>query len=183
MIKTRTNTKGKLMDYNNGQNNWPPNVPPMQGQPNPNMQGQQVPPQVPPQYPNQDPRYQEYLQYEQAREKKANTLCIISLILGVAGVFVIPAISAISGTLFNVDPTSSEAMQELVRTANLIPSFSSGLCTLAALVLMIIARVNYPTNKFAKVLMWIYIVVIAIYVILVITAIVACVWLLNQCIP
>lgn len=175
MIKTRTNTKGKLMDYNNGQNNWQPNVPPMQNQQNPMMQNQQAL--------SQTQMYQTYVQQEMERDKKANTLCIISLILAAAGVFIIPAISAATGSFFTVDPSSSEVMQEIVETANLFPAFGSGFCTLAALVLMIIARVNYPKNKFAKILMWVYITAIAVEVLITIALIVTCIYFLNQCIP
>lgn len=74
-------------------------------------------------------------------------------------------------------------MQEIVETANLFPAFGSGFCTLAALVLMIIARVNYPKNKFAKILMWVYITAIAVEVLITIALIVTCIYFLNQCIP
>lgn len=47
-------------------------------------------------------------------------------------------------------------------------------CSLAGLVLMIIARVKYPKNTFAKVLMWLYIIGIIISTILMIAVFVMC---------
>lgn len=89
-------------------------------------------------------------------KKNANRLCIISLVL---------YLSPIIWGLFNS------------RGFGLI----SGACSIAAIVLMIVARVKYPKNTFAKVLMWIY---IAFFILGVITLILAWIFLIeiiNSC--
>ena len=98
------------------------------------------------------------LEKDKEDEKNANLLCVISLILyfgsgTISGIFAV--LSSVSGTY--------------------ISSFT-GLCPLAGIVLMIIARVKYPKNKFAKILMWIYIILTLISIIAVIIVIAACVY-------
>ena len=118
-----------------------------------------------------DNNYMQYLQYqEQQDKKKANILCTLSLILGFLGTIVLPVILAGAESWFDADSASSEFISELLATANMIPFFLTGMCTLTGIVLMIIARVKYPRSTYAKVVMWIYIVGIIIYVILVIIA-------------
>ena len=73
-------------------------------------------------------------------ESEARTFAILSLVLYFAGTFAVEAISFVL-------PSS-------LRT---LISGLGGLCPLAGIVIMIIGRVNYPTNKFLKVVMWIII--------------------------
>ena len=95
-------------------------------------------------------------------DKKANLLCTISLILGFG-----------SGMIYAI---LSSIFKELE------PFFSSiySLCPLASLVFMIIARVKYPNNKFAKVLMWIYIILTILGIIAFIVFAVACFIMCNS---
>ncbi len=84
---------------------------------------------------------------------KANTLCIISLALIFGGPIINYLLNLMIGTNKSIGILGSAA-------------------STAAFVLMIIARVKYPNNTFAKVLMWIYIALAVIGIILVIIAIV-----------
>ncbi len=89
-------------------------------------------------------------------KKNANRLCIISLVL---------YLSPLIWGLFNS------------RVSRLI----SGACSIAAIVLMIVARVKYPKNTFAKVLMWIYIAFIILGVITLILAWIFLIEMINSC--
>ncbi len=80
--------------------------------------------------------------------KKANKLCIWSLILYFA--------APILFVLFDV------IIALLLKDSNMIGiSAFSVLCRIAGFVLMIVAKIKYPKNKFANILMWIYIGLIA----------------------
>ncbi len=89
-------------------------------------------------------------------DKEAKKLCIASLICMYAA-------SPIAGVLGYCVPP-------------LAPLFGTcaGLSPIAAIVLMIMARVKYPKNKFAKILMWIYIVQIILALLLFIILVVVC---------
>lgn len=88
--------------------------------------------------------------------KEAQKLCIASLICMYAG-------STISAVLSFIVPV-------------LAPLFGTcaGLSPIAAIVLMIMARIKYPNNKFAKILMWVYIAQIILAILLFIIIVVAC---------
>ncbi len=77
--------------------------------------------------------------------KKANQLCIISLLL----YFVAPLALGIVGILLDV----------LFKSEILTTGFTGlgSVARIAAFVIVIVARVKYPTSKFAKVLLWVYI--------------------------
>ena len=81
--------------------------------------------------------------------KNANLLCIISLICGFG-----PSIITALFKLLGIPDVLSNIFM-----------YSDGFLTLAGIVLMIIDRVNYPQSKFAKVVMWIYIVLLILFVI------------------
>ncbi len=89
-------------------------------------------------------------QKEEFDNSQANLLCTISVILtyGVGIICCIPGLSIL---------------------AEITP-----FCSLAGLVLMIVARVKYPKNIFAKVLMWLYIATVIIYIVLMVAIIIAC---------
>ena len=89
-------------------------------------------------------------------EKNANLLCVISLILYFGS-------SAISGLLYSISSISGSYVANI-----------GGLCPLAGIVLMIIARVKYPKNKFAKVLMWVYIIFTLLAIVGAIIVVAAC---------
>ncbi len=95
--------------------------------------------------------------------KNANLLCIISLIL-------------MYGASFGIRYTSSLVTNNVgIRS---ILNLISSLCPLASIALMIVARVKYPSSKFAKVLMWLYIGTVIVgftaYILLVIVLIATC---------
>lgn len=99
-------------------------------------------------------------------------LCIIALVL----LFIpLPAIMFISGVSSLFSDESPEHFYNI--TYSLLT-----LCPLAGIVLMIIARVKYPQSRFAKVVMWIFIVTISISVILTIIAVVSCMIACNECV-
>lgn len=77
--------------------------------------------------------------------KKANQLCTISLLL----YFVAPFALGILGILLDF----------LFKSEALATGFAGlgSVARIAAFVMAIVARVKYPTSKFAKVLLWIYI--------------------------
>lgn len=94
-------------------------------------------------------------------KKKVKNLCIWSLLFG----FLFPR------CMFLVpDSTPGEIISTI-----------SGLCSLAGLVLMVVARIKYPNSKFAKVVMWIYILSFILYVIFMIFIIVLCYETLRSC--
>ncbi len=73
--------------------------------------------------------------------EQANRLCIISLILYFGSSLIAGIINFVIG-----DSGLSNAITSL-----------AALGPLAGIILMIVAKVKYPDNKFAKVLMWVYI--------------------------
>lgn len=90
---------------------------------------------------------------EQIEENnKANILCILSLLFTYG----------LNIPLF------------LYGSSDSILSDFSGLSTLIGLILMSIARVKYPNNKFAKIIMWIYIISIVGIITLLIVTIITC---------
>ena len=91
------------------------------------------------------------LETEEER-KSAHTLCILSLVLYFGASIIGAILSLVAEPLAALSPLSN----------------------LAGIVLMIVARVKYPNNTFAKVLMWVYISLIAISIILIVVIVVAC---------
>ena len=89
-------------------------------------------------------------------DSRANTLCVISLILTYF-------ISIPFGILEAISPSLKHAFDGII-----------GLGPIVGFILMIIARVKYPNSKFAKVLMWIYIISIIVWIILTILVLIAC---------
>ena len=109
------------------------------------------------------------------RRKKATILCIISLVCQFApelitGVF--------SGILESVDELASNSSLEPL---TYVFSLLTGGTYIASWVLMIIARVKYKESKFAKVLMWVYIGILAASVIAIILVIAMCAYMLKDC--
>lgn len=109
------------------------------------------------------------------RRKKANILCIISLVCQfapeiISGVF--------SGILQSVDDFASNSSLEPL---TYVSSMIVGGTYIASWVLMIIARVKYKESKFAKVLMWVYIGILAASIIAIILVVAMCAYLLKDC--
>lgn len=106
---------------------------------------------------------------------QANVLCTISLLL----YFVLPIFSIVIAYIMAVFKEDMSPVVSLV--FNLMLSVSS-MGRLAAYVLMIIARVKYPTSKYAKVVMWIYIILLVIELIVAAILIIACGFAIGSCI-
>jgi len=109
------------------------------------------------------------------RRKKATILCIISLVCQfapeiISGVF--------SGVLNSLDELTSNSSLEPITYAF---SLLTGGTYIASWVLMIIARVKYKESKFAKVLMWVYIGILAASVIALVLIIAMCAYMLKDC--
>lgn len=100
-------------------------------------------------------------------DKKANKLCIISLVLKY-----VPSI--IIGGVYGASVDSSNSI------ANAL-TLLLGLGPLAALILMIYVRVKYPKNTFGKVLMWLYIIEIVFSLIALVIIMITCAGILNSC--
>ena len=107
---------------------------------------------------------------------KANMYCVASLLC----TFVIPlATMMVSGVLVNVfvsvdNDTTTSLLSSAVSTI-------SGLSHLAGWVLMIITRVRFPKNKFGKVLMIVYLSLLALVVIGIVVLIISCIKCLQDC--
>ena len=91
------------------------------------------------------------LTYEE--NKKANLLCVVSLVLMFAPLLLYCAGLEIADTYLNIDFTGSFAHLCICMSQLFV-----GGCAIASLVVMIYVRVKYPQNTFGKVIMWLYIV-------------------------
>ncbi len=111
-----------------------------------------------------------------ARKKKANLFCFISL-----GLHFIPALisGVLTGIVEGVAKTADIGSVSDILSASI--SFLVGGSYIASWVLMIITRVKYKESKFAKVLMWVYIGILAASVLVVILIIAMCAYMLKDC--
>ena len=109
-------------------------------------------------------------------KKAAEKLCIISLICMYAG-------PAVFGAMFyGLEYLGESLGSEVVQYLSLIPGILYCASWVAAIVLMIMARVKYPKNTFAKVLMWIYIGQAILSVIAVILFVILCAASVSYCV-
>lgn len=125
--------------------------------------------QQPVQYPA--PYFEGTAQEMKERNKKANILCIISLVLRVAP-YVLTTITGTFNRLFeNVDLSSISQMSNMATLA--ISAATSG-TYIASWVLVIIAKVKFKESKFAKILLIIYICELVLTVIAVVVLVIWC---------
>lgn len=168
-------------------------VQPMQQQFQPQMQQpiaqqpiQQAQPMQQPSYqqaPVQQPSYQQPSYQQPAysgvapdaeaerKNKLATRLCIISLILNVGGT---TAVGVVAGILSELGSDFTDALS----------TACTGLISatyIASIVLMIIARVKSKKNTFGKVLMWVYIAEVALYIIAIILIVIFAAALIASC--
>ena len=140
----------------------------------PNQYGQQSYPNNPQGYPV-DPQFdKKYISPED--NQKANIMCVISLVCH----FIVPFL----GSFLLGGMTSSFSETNDVSAGSTITSLFSLIVScsyLASWVLMIIVRVKYKNNTFGKVIMWIYIILLALGIIAVIILIVTCVNIIREC--
>ena len=115
-----------------------------------------------------------YTLEEQAkRRKQANILCIISLVLQVA--------PEVLTSVFSGMVESLGDMSDVAEPITYGFSLLAGGTYIASWVLMIIARVKYKESKFAKILMWVYIGLLAAGVITLVIIIAMCAYMLKDC--
>lgn len=113
-------------------------------------------------------------------DKNANTLCIVSIICYVAVPIIGGIISSLTnGSIYNY--TDYDSITKGMDIFTCIIGSISALSGLAAWVLMIIARVKYPKNVFAKVLMWVYIGMLALEILAILIIVIACGAMLSTC--
>lgn len=111
-----------------------------------------------------------------ARKKKANILCFISL-----GLHFVPEIISGIFTAIMESISKSAGSSDITSTISMIMASLVSGTYIASWVFMIIARVKYKESKFAKVLMWVYIGILALYVIAAIVVIATCAYILKDC--
>ena len=165
-----------------------PPVDPQMGQP-----VQQPVYQQPVQQPVYQPAYQPQPQYVQGnkatlgiqqadlytpaeqseRRKKATVLCVISLVCQFAPELITGVFSGIAESLDDL----SSSLEPLTYATSMVALGTY----VASWVLMIIARVKYKESKFAKVLMWVYIGILAASVIAIVLVIAMCAYMLKDC--
>lgn len=181
------------MENNNNINNVQP-----QAQPQPAPGPVQQPVYQQPVYPQ--PVYQEPYQYqgpaynipqlqvdpliqkpvptaeERANRRVANILCFISIALKVIPYFLYGTLSGATNAFDGLDQDSYEAMEVLIS----IVAGGLGLSYIASWVLVLIARIKYKTT-FSKVLLWIYIGILAVTIIGVVLIVAMCAYMLKDC--
>lgn len=116
-------------------------------------------------------------------KKKANILCVISLVLQVIpwGFLIMDSIiESITGTINEIVGPGIDHARILGVAEDAFSVFFI-LVDIASLVLMIIARVKYPKSVFAKVLMIVYIVLYVTSIIGVIALMVSCAIMCGGC--
>ena len=115
---------------------------------------------------------------ENTNNHLANVLCTISLCL----YFGTPLLSFIVyffsfGLSFNND----SAVSAIGTLTTSIMSILSSVSTLAAYVLMIIARVKCPKSTYAKVVMWLYIALFVMGLVTMVVLLITCAGILAEC--
>lgn len=108
----------------------------------------------------------------------ANVLCTISVCLYFGMPFVAFIVYCISGGIMSIGDDYTSVLASFFSS---IVGILSSLSTLAAYVLMIVARVKCPKNTFGKVLMWVYIALFVMGIVTAIILMVACVGMLAAC--
>ena len=100
----------------------------------------------------------------------ANILCIVSLLLLLA----VPTVLGIAAAQYD------DQLMDLA-------AFNfSALSIFVAWIIMVVVRVKYKENTFGKILMWIYIIIVAVAVVAIVLIIAACIYIgsiFHSCIP
>ena len=116
------------------------------------------------------------------QKDRGNLLAGISLAAMIVG-FIIPIIITLVGILFTeVAGSDYSDVEGVFAIISMLASGISYILRIVSIVLLIIARVNYPENKFSKILMWVYIVLFIIYLITIIITMLACGFAFATCI-
>lgn len=107
--------------------------------------------------------------------KKANLLCIVSLICELYAVGYL-----FSGGLRRIFDLRTEEISRVIFAADKVLEIMAGIAFIAGIVILILTRVHYPANKFSKILIWIYVIAILLIIIAFVLFIVACVTACNE---
>lgn len=108
----------------------------------------------------------------------ANVLCTISVCLYFGMPFVSFLFYCVTGGIMSYGDDYTSAMASFFSS---IVGILSSMSTLAAYVLMIVARVKCPKNTFGKVLMWVYIALFVMGLLTLVVLMVTCVGILAEC--
>ena len=115
---------------------------------------------------------------EKTNNHLANVLCTISLCL----YFGMPLVSfMIYIFTFGLSFNDDSAVSAIGTFFTSIMSLLSSVATLAAYVLMIVARVKCPKSTYAKVVMWLYIALFVMGLITLVVIMVTCAGILAEC--
>ena len=126
-------------------------------------------------------------------KKKANRLCIISILLFVCPIifkyifyFIVSIYEQKIGiniqydTYYNFDALDN--ISRIFTVINLSLNFIGALSMMSSFGVLIFIRVKYPLNIFAKVLMWLYISMFIVLTIFIIILIIACNVIIDGCV-
>ena len=108
----------------------------------------------------------------------ANVLCTISVCLYFGMPFISFLVYCVTGGIMSYGDDYTSALASFFSS---IIGILSSLSTLAAYILMIVARVKCPSNTFGKVLMWVYIALFVMGIVMTIVLMITCVGLLASC--
>ena len=121
---------------------------------------------------------QKPIKEEQPNNHLANVLCSISLAL----YFGMPIVSFVVYMFtFGLSFNNDSAVSAIGTFFTSIMSLLSSVSTLAAYVLMIIARVKCPKSTYAKVVMWLYIALFVMGLITLVVVMITCAGILAEC--
>ena len=112
-----------------------------------------------------------------ARKKKANILCIISLVLQFSPYILL---GVVSGIIESLGPSFSGNLSTAPAIVQILGYIGGG-AYIASWVFMIVARSKYSESVFAKVLMWVYLGLLSVGIIGTMLLIYMCAIMLNGC--
>jgi len=111
---------------------------------------------------------------EQNNDKKANILCLIAL----TNMIVLSILAAIVGSMMEV--TDGTMLAGVGNILGIIVGLLLMLSPIVSVAIVIYVRIKYPKNLFGKILMWILIVMAAIFVVIVGSTLLFCMWCENE---
>ena len=111
---------------------------------------------------------------EQNNDKKANILCLIAL----TNMVVLSILAAIVGSMMEV--TDGTMLAGVGNILGIIVGLLLMLSPIVSVAIVIYVRIKYPKNLFGKILMWILIVMAAIFVVIVVSTMLFCMWCENE---
>lgn len=111
---------------------------------------------------------------EQNNDKKANILCLIAL----TNMIVLSILAAIvSGMMEATDGTMLAGVGNIL---GVIVGLLLMLSPIVSAAIVIYVRIKYPKNLFGKILMWILIIMLALFILIVVSTMLFCMWCENE---